>query len=76
MSPSRAPPGDAVSRCRDVIEVLSSPPCTNYLIDELMQLLASPHIQVSLKLISLCMSTYLNVRQDSLSNGARVEISC
>ncbi|KAI9581278.1 hypothetical protein GQX74_011214 [Glossina fuscipes] len=45
MSPSRAPPGDAVSRCRDVIEVLSSPPCTNYLIDELMQLLASPHIQ-------------------------------
>uniref|UniRef100_A0A1A9YUC0 Protein kinase domain-containing protein n=1 Tax=Glossina morsitans morsitans TaxID=37546 RepID=A0A1A9YUC0_GLOMM len=76
MSPSRAPPGDAVSRCRDVIEVLSSPPCTNYLIDELMQLLASPHIQVSLKLISLCMSMYLNVRQDSLSNGARVEISC
>uniref|UniRef100_A0A1A9ZEB4 Protein kinase domain-containing protein n=1 Tax=Glossina pallidipes TaxID=7398 RepID=A0A1A9ZEB4_GLOPL len=46
MSPSRAPPGDAVSRCRDVIEVLSSPPCTNYLIDELMQLLASPHIQM------------------------------
>ncbi|KAL9893558.1 peripheral plasma membrane protein CASK isoform X3 [Glossina fuscipes] len=48
MSPSRAPPGDAVSRCRDVIEVLSSPPCTNYLIDELMQLLASPHIQALL----------------------------
>lgn len=46
MSPNRAPPGDAVARSRDVIELLSSTGGNKYLKDELMQLLAAPHLQV------------------------------
>ncbi|XP_061389347.1 peripheral plasma membrane protein CASK isoform X2 [Musca vetustissima] len=48
MSPNRAPPGDAVSRSRDVIELLSSTGGNKYLKDELMQLLAAPHLQALL----------------------------
>nr|XP_036217297.1 peripheral plasma membrane protein CASK isoform X3 [Bactrocera oleae] len=48
VSPSRAPPGDAVARCRDVIESVSSVGGNKYLKDELMQVLASPHVQALL----------------------------
>ncbi|XP_054081994.1 peripheral plasma membrane protein CASK isoform X3 [Zeugodacus cucurbitae] len=48
VSPSRAPPGDAVTRCRDVIESVSSVGGNKYLKDELMQVLASPHVQALL----------------------------
>lgn len=49
VSPSRAPPGDAVARCRDVIESVSSVGGNKYLKDELMLVLASPHVQVCCK---------------------------
>ncbi|XP_020715798.1 peripheral plasma membrane protein CASK isoform X2 [Ceratitis capitata] len=48
VSPSRAPPGDAVARCRDVIESVSSVGSNKYLKDELMQVLAEPHFQALL----------------------------
>lgn len=50
MSPSRAPPGDGILRCRDAIDiVVSSAPGHKYIRDrnELLQLLTLPHIQVS-----------------------------
>lgn len=48
MSPSRAPPGDAVSRCRDTIEAILTAPGHKYGRErnELAQLLSLPHIQV------------------------------
>lgn len=49
MSPSRAPPGDAVTRCRDTIDAVSSAVGHKYAREkgELLHLLAAPHIQVS-----------------------------
>lgn len=49
MSPSRAPPGDAVSRCRDAIDAISSSSGHKNIREksELMQLLSLPHLQVS-----------------------------
>lgn len=48
MSPSRAPPGDAVLRCRDTIEAVSGAPGHKYNRErcELLQLLTLPHLQV------------------------------
>jgi hypothetical protein len=50
MSPSRAPPGDAVSRGRDVVEAIQMSNERKNARDknELIQLLGLPHIQVSL----------------------------
>ncbi|XP_055381359.1 peripheral plasma membrane protein CASK-like [Condylostylus longicornis] len=50
MSPARAPPGDAVSRCRDAIDAVSSSSGHKFARDkgELIQLLSLPHLQVSL----------------------------
>ncbi|XP_055908335.1 peripheral plasma membrane protein CASK isoform X2 [Eupeodes corollae] len=49
MSPSRAPPGDAVSRSRDAIDAISSSTSHKFAREkaELMQLLVSPHLQVN-----------------------------
>lgn len=49
MSPARAPPGDSVIRCRDVIDVIISVPNHKYNRErnELLQLLSHPHMQVS-----------------------------
>jgi calcium/calmodulin-dependent serine protein kinase len=52
MSPSRAPPGDAVSRGRDVVEAIqmsSDRKCAREK-SELVQLLGLPHIQVCVSL--------------------------
>lgn len=53
MSPSRAPPGDAVSRCRDAVDAIHL--ATGHKLGrekaELLQLLSLPHIQVSVILI-------------------------
>lgn len=48
MSPSRAPPGDAIMRCRDTIDVVSAAPGHKYNREkcELLQLLSLPHLQV------------------------------
>jgi len=51
-SNGRAPAAEAVGRCRDVLEQLSSTAAGNslggkYAKDELLQLLAAPHMQVS-----------------------------
>lgn len=53
MSPSRAPPGDGILRCRDAIDIISSAPGHKYIRDrnELLQLLTLPHIQVSEKFL-------------------------
>ncbi|XP_037944527.1 peripheral plasma membrane protein CASK isoform X4 [Teleopsis dalmanni] len=48
ISPNRAPPGDAVTRSRDVIELLASAGGNKFLKDELMQVLATPHVQALL----------------------------
>lgn len=50
VSPQRAPPGDSVSRCRDVVDVLISASELKYNRErnELLQLLSLPHVQVSL----------------------------
>lgn len=69
MLPSRAPSCDAVARSRDVIEALSSPPCPNYLIDELVQLLASSHMQVSqnsIHIFLLYMFIYIYIYQSNI----------
>ncbi|XP_052863683.1 peripheral plasma membrane protein CASK-like [Anopheles cruzii] len=49
INPSRAPPGDAISRCRDAIDAISSAAGHKYGREkaELISLLGSPHIQVS-----------------------------
>lgn len=49
MSPSRAPPGDAINRCRDAVDAIQSATSHKYSRDrtELVHLLGSPHIQVS-----------------------------
>lgn len=49
MSPSRTPPGDAVLRCRDALDTVTTTPGHKYVRDrnELIQLLTLPHIQVS-----------------------------
>lgn len=49
MSPIRAPPGDAVARCRDTIELIISAPGHKYNCEknELLQLLSQSHVQVS-----------------------------
>lgn len=49
MSPTRAPPGDAVARCRDAIEAIISAPGHKYNCEknELLQLLSQSHVQVS-----------------------------
>lgn len=49
MSPSRAPPGDAVTRSRDVVDILLSAPGHKYNRErnELLQLLSLPHLQVN-----------------------------
>lgn len=49
MSPSRAPPGDAINRCRDAVDSIQSATSHKYSRDkaELVHLLGSPHIQVS-----------------------------
>uniref|UniRef100_A0A182VZI8 Protein kinase domain-containing protein n=1 Tax=Anopheles minimus TaxID=112268 RepID=A0A182VZI8_9DIPT len=48
INPSRAPPGDAISRCRDAIDAISSTAGHKYVREksELINLLGSPHIQV------------------------------
>lgn len=61
MSPNRAPPGDAVARSRDVIELLSSTGGSKYVKDELMQLIAAPHLQVS---DNLCRTTFSQNQQN------------
>lgn len=50
MSPARAPAGDSVIRCRDVIDVIITAPSHKYNRErnELLQLLSHPHMQVSL----------------------------
>ncbi|XP_040164457.1 peripheral plasma membrane protein CASK isoform X5 [Anopheles arabiensis] len=50
INPSRAPPGDAISRCRDAIDVISSTAGHKYVREksELINLLGSPHIQALL----------------------------
>lgn len=49
MSPSRAPPGDAINRCREAVDSIQSATSHKYSRDrvELVHLLGSPHIQVS-----------------------------
>lgn len=49
MSPSRSPPGDAISRCRDAVDSIQAATSHKYARDraELVHLLGSPHIQVS-----------------------------
>ena len=49
INPGRAPTGDAISRCRDAIDAISSAPGHKYGREkgELINLLGSPHIQVS-----------------------------
>lgn len=49
MSPSHAPPGDAINRCRDAVDAIQSATSHKYSRDraELIHLLGSPHIQVS-----------------------------
>uniref|UniRef100_A0A182S8T6 L27 domain-containing protein n=1 Tax=Anopheles maculatus TaxID=74869 RepID=A0A182S8T6_9DIPT len=49
INPSRAPPGDAISRCRDAIDAISSTAGHKYVREksELINLLGSPHIQTS-----------------------------
>jgi calcium/calmodulin-dependent serine protein kinase len=49
MSPSRAPPGDGINRCRDAVDSIQSATSHKYSRDraELVHLLGSPHIQVS-----------------------------
>lgn len=49
MSPSRAPPGDAINRCRDAVDSIQAATSHKYSRDraELVHLLGSPHIQVS-----------------------------
>ncbi len=55
MSPSRAPPGDAISRCRDAVDSIQAATSHKYARDraELVHLLGSPHIQVSKNLLNL-----------------------
>ncbi|XP_070491286.1 peripheral plasma membrane protein CASK isoform X4 [Chironomus tepperi] len=50
MSPSRAPPGDAINRCRDAVDSIQSATSHKYSRDkaELVHLLGSPHIQALL----------------------------
>lgn len=50
INPSRAPPGDAISRCRDAMDAISSAPGHKYGREkgELINLLGSPHIQALL----------------------------
>ncbi|XP_055686271.1 peripheral plasma membrane protein CASK isoform X7 [Lutzomyia longipalpis] len=50
MSPSRAPPGDGVARCRDAVEAISLAHAHKYTREkaELLQLLSLPHIQALL----------------------------
>ncbi|XP_053681955.1 peripheral plasma membrane protein CASK isoform X5 [Sabethes cyaneus] len=50
INPSRAPPGDAINRCRDVIDAVSSAPGHKYGREkaELINLLGSSHIQALL----------------------------
>lgn len=49
INPLRAPPGDAISRCRDVVDAISSAPGHKQAREkaELINLLGSSHIQVS-----------------------------
>lgn len=49
MSPSRAPPGDGINRCREAVDAVQSATSHKYSRDraELVHLLGSPHIQVS-----------------------------
>lgn len=48
VSPSRAPPGDGISRCRDTVEAVATAPGHKYNRErnELLQLLSLPHLQV------------------------------
>lgn len=48
MSPLRAPSGDSIIRCRDVIDVIISTPGHKYNREknELLQMLSQPHMQV------------------------------
>lgn len=48
MSPSRAPPGDGIVRCRDAVDLVSSAMGHKYVREkgELLHLLSLPHIQV------------------------------
>ncbi|CRL07232.1 CLUMA_CG020213, isoform A [Clunio marinus] len=50
MSPSRAPPGDAINRCRDTVDAIQAATSHKYSRDraELVHLLGSPHIQALL----------------------------
>ncbi|XP_054726001.1 peripheral plasma membrane protein CASK-like isoform X1 [Anastrepha obliqua] len=57
MSPSRAPSGDAVARCRDVVDSVSSVGGNKYLKDELMAVLASSHFQVNMARICYFIAT-------------------
>lgn len=68
MSPSRAPPGDAVARHRDAIDAISSSTGHKYMREkaELIQLLSLPHLQVS-GIFSFCYLMYLRVHLHSLS---------
>lgn len=49
VSPSRAPPGDGINRCREAVDAVQSATSHKYSRDraELVHLLGSPHIQVS-----------------------------
>lgn len=48
MSPSRAPPGDGVTRCRDAVEAISTAMGHKLIREkgEVLHLLSLPHIQV------------------------------
>lgn len=62
MSPTRAPPGDAVARCRDAIEAIISAPGHKYNCEknELLQLLSQSHVQVSARALRI-FSTFFYV---------------
>lgn len=53
VSPSRAPPPDAINRCRDAIDAITSVSGHRYARDriELVNILATPHMQVSDKVL-------------------------
>lgn len=74
MSPTRAPPGDAVVRCRDVIDIIISAPGHKYNCErnELLQLLSQSHVQVSgnwlLLLLLLLINWYSKTEKRDLNS--------
>lgn len=63
MSPSRAPPGDAVLRTRDTMDAISSAQGhkNHREKNELLQLLSMPHVQVSSKFVKVLFYIYFTI---------------